>query len=50
MMPLYALAPALIGMLLGQWIRTRIPPPLFRQCLFAGLLALGLHLALQSGF
>lgn len=43
----YALAPALIGMLLGQWIRARIRPDVFRKCFFAGLLALGVHLALR---
>jgi uncharacterized membrane protein YfcA len=47
-MSLYALAPALVGMLVGQWIRTRIRPELFRRCFFAGLLALGVHLALVS--
>jgi uncharacterized membrane protein YfcA len=44
----YALAPALIGMLLGQWIRARIRPDVFRKFFFTGLLALGMHLALRS--
>jgi uncharacterized membrane protein YfcA len=48
-MSLYALAPALAGMLLGQWVRNRIRPDVFRTCFFAGLLALGLHLALLAG-
>lgn len=44
----YALVPACIGMLWGQWIRKRIRPESFRRLFFAGLLALGLHLALRS--
>jgi len=43
----YALVPALAGMLLGQWIRGRIRPELFRRCFFIGLLGLGLHLLLR---
>jgi uncharacterized membrane protein YfcA len=46
-MSFYALVPALAGMLLGQWIRSRIEPALFRRCFFAGLLMLGLHLMLR---
>jgi uncharacterized membrane protein YfcA len=45
---LLALLPALAGMFAGQWIRTRVPPALFRTCLFAGLLALGMHLVLRT--
>lgn len=45
---LYALAPALAGMLLGQWIRARIRPAVFRRIFFLGLLALGAHLSLRS--
>jgi uncharacterized membrane protein YfcA len=44
---LYALIPALAGMLIGQWIRRRIRPELFRRCFFVGLLGLGLHLMLR---
>ncbi len=44
---LAALVPAMIGMVLGQWIRFRIEPAAFRTCLFAGLLVLGGHLALR---
>jgi uncharacterized protein len=47
---LLALAPALAGMLLGQWVRNRIRPAVFRSCFFLGLLVLGLHLALRSWF
>lgn len=45
---LLALAPALAGMVLGQWVRGRIRPALFRSCLFVGLLVLGFHLVLRS--
>lgn len=44
---LLAVAPALAGMWLGQRLRTRISPQLFRRCFFIGLLGLGLHLALR---
>jgi len=43
----WALAPALGGMLAGQWLRARISQNLFRKCFFAGLFALGLHSALK---
>jgi uncharacterized membrane protein YfcA len=42
-----AVAPALVGMWLGQRLRPRISAPLFRRCFFVGLLGLGLHLALR---
>lgn len=45
---LAALVPALLGMMFGQWIRTRIKPAVFRTCFFTGLLLLGGHLALRS--
>jgi uncharacterized protein len=45
---LLALAPAVAGMLLGQFIRTRVRPEVFRVCFFTGLLLLGAHLALRS--
>lgn len=45
---LLALAPALCGMVLGQWIRARLRPDVFRSCFFLGLLALGVHLALRE--
>lgn len=41
---LMALVPALGGMFLGQWLRTKISAVLFRRCFFIGLLLLGLHL------
>jgi uncharacterized membrane protein YfcA len=45
---LLMLVPASLGMLAGQWIRTRISPATFRLCFFLGMLALGAHLALRS--
>ena len=45
---LLALAPALAGMALGQWLRSRVRPELFRLCFLAALLALGAHLALRG--
>jgi uncharacterized protein len=43
---LLALAPALAGMALGQWVRSR--PELFRLCFLAALLGLGAHLAVRG--
>lgn len=45
---LLALVAALIGMVLGQFIRGRIKAKTFRLCFFIGLLLLGSHLALRS--
>lgn len=42
-----AIVPALLGMALGQWLRGRARPEVFRLCFFVGLLALGAHLALR---
>lgn len=42
-----ALLPAIAGMLLGQWVRLRIEPGVFRVFFFVGLLLLGGHLALR---
>jgi len=38
---LLALVPALVGMVLGGWLRARVRPEAFRLCFFVGLLALG---------
>jgi uncharacterized membrane protein YfcA len=46
-MSLLALVPALIGMQIGQMLRRRIASSTFRRVFFAGLLLLGLYLALQ---
>ena len=43
-----ALAMAMVGVTIGQSIRTRIDAATFRFCFFAGLLALGLHLLARS--
>jgi uncharacterized membrane protein YfcA len=43
-----ALLPAGGGMLLGQWLRERMPPALFRRCFFVSLLALGAHQCLRT--
>ena len=45
---LLALAPALVGMAVGQRLRSRISPAAFRLCFFLGLLVLGGYLALRS--
>jgi len=44
---LLALAPALVGMALGQWGRARVRAETFRICFFAGSLLLGAHLVLR---
>jgi uncharacterized membrane protein YfcA len=43
-----SLAPALIGMAAGGWVRGRVSEPMFRRCFFLGLLALGAHLASRA--
>jgi uncharacterized membrane protein YfcA len=45
---LLALAPALIGMVLGQGVRARVRAETFRICFFAGSLLLGSHLVLRA--
>lgn len=45
-----ALAPALGGMLFGQWLRHRISAERFRKLFFSGLLLLGADLALRGAF
>jgi len=47
---LLALFPALGGMMLGQYLRQRLAPALFRRLFFWGLLALGGYLLLRGGF
>lgn len=42
---LVALAPAMLGMALGQVLRTRLSPETFRKAFLGGLLALGAYLA-----
>ncbi|UPG71199.1 sulfite exporter TauE/SafE family protein [Roseomonas gilardii subsp. gilardii] len=43
-----ALLPALLGMLLGQWLQQRLRPAVFRRIFFGGLLLLGAHLLLRG--
>lgn len=47
---LAALALACAGMWIGQSIRLRMPPAVFRRWFFAALLLLGLYLAARSAF
>lgn len=42
-----ALIPAVAGMQLGQWLRERMSPAVFRRCFFVALLALGAHQLLR---
>lgn len=39
-----ALIPALLGMMIGQWLRQRISAVLFKRMFFVGMAALGVHL------
>ncbi len=39
-----ALVAATGGMAIGQALRSRLPPMVFRRCFFGGLLLLGLYL------
>jgi len=43
-----ALLPALLGMLVGQWVRSRVQPATFRRWFFISLLSLGAHLILRA--
>ena len=40
--------PALLGMMAGQWVRSRVNPATFRLLFFIGLLILGADLALRA--
>lgn len=42
------LVPALVGMVLGGWVRSRVSEAVFRRCFFLGLLALGAHLVARA--
>ncbi|KQU72867.1 hypothetical protein ASC75_04110 [Aminobacter sp. DSM 101952] len=44
----YAIVPALAGMWLGGWLRSRIDPETFRRWFFAGLALLGAHISWQG--
>jgi uncharacterized membrane protein YfcA len=43
-----ALAPALLGMAAGTWLRGRVRPETFRKWFFSGLVALGADLAFSG--
>jgi uncharacterized membrane protein YfcA len=43
-----AIVPALAGMAIGQWVRLRVRPEMFRRCFFAGLLVLGIDLVVRA--
>jgi uncharacterized protein len=43
-----ALVPALVGMVLGQWVRSRVQARAFRICFFLGAVALGAHLVVRG--
>jgi uncharacterized membrane protein YfcA len=45
---LLALAPALAGMVAGQYLRSRVRPQTFRRWFLVGLLVLGVYLAARS--
>jgi hypothetical protein len=42
------LPPALAGMAFGQWIRVRMPLPVFRRCFLAGLALLGAYMVARE--
>ncbi|MDB5362093.1 MAG: hypothetical protein JWO51_3390 [Rhodospirillales bacterium] len=44
----FAVVPALAGMGIGQWVRLRVRPELFRRCFFIGLLILGADLVIRA--
>lgn len=43
------LVPALVGMAVGQALRRRLSPAVFRRCFQVGMLLLGLHMVLVTG-
>jgi uncharacterized membrane protein YfcA len=43
-----ALAPAGLGVAIGQWCRRQVSPAMFVRIFAVGLLAIGMHLALRS--
>ncbi|MEX5610105.1 sulfite exporter TauE/SafE family protein, partial [Pseudomonas protegens] len=45
---LLTLAPALLGMWLGQWLRQRISAQLFKRVFFVGMGLLGGHLLISG--
>jgi uncharacterized membrane protein YfcA len=49
-MSFVAQLPAVAGMLLGQRLRSRMAPEVFRKCFLFALLLLGMHLALEAAW
>jgi len=49
-MSVLAVLPAVFGMMIGQWVRARVSVAVFRMCLFAGLLLLGIQLTIKNLF
>ncbi|KQW91635.1 hypothetical protein ASC94_17870 [Massilia sp. Root418] len=49
-MSFVAQLPAVAGMLLGQRLRNRMAPEVFRKCFLFALLLLGMHLALEAAW
>ena len=45
---LLAVAPALVGMYIGQWLRLRVSADAFRRAFFFGLIVLGTYLAVRN--
>jgi uncharacterized protein len=45
---LLAVIPALLGMMIGQWLRQRISAVLFKRVFFIGMALLGLHLLIAG--
>ena len=41
---LLMLVPALAGMAIGQFLRGKLSPPIFRQCFMVSLFLLGIHM------
>jgi len=41
------LLPAIGGMVLGTWLRKRLPVAVFRRCFLAGLALLGLYMVVR---
>lgn len=48
LLSLFAIAPAVIGMYIGQHIRRRISVETFRLCFFSGIMLIGLQLAWRN--
>ncbi|WP_141617492.1 sulfite exporter TauE/SafE family protein [Myxococcus sp. AB036A] len=45
---LLMLLPALVGMQVGQWLRQKLSPVLFRACFLVSLLLLGMHMVARE--